>query len=62
MYQNTATQAVTRETVSGAKTHQWWILAVLATAQLMVIRGVTIVNVALPLLQADLAPVGPSTG
>jgi EmrB/QacA subfamily drug resistance transporter len=41
---------------NGARTVQrpWWILAVLAIAQLMIILDVTIVNIALPAIQRDL--------
>ncbi|WLP90778.1 MFS transporter [Gordonia sp. NB41Y] len=34
--------------------HRWWILVVLAIAQLMVVLDATIVNIALPAAQADL--------
>ncbi|MEV7285060.1 MFS transporter [Streptomyces sp. NPDC093252] len=37
-----------------ASPHRWWILAVVATAQLMVTLDATIVNIALPSAQADL--------
>ncbi|MFE1957150.1 MFS transporter [Streptomyces sp. NPDC059479] len=35
-------------------THRWWALAVIATAQLMVVLDATIVNIALPSAQRDL--------
>lgn len=38
-----------------AQTGRWWALVVLATAQLMVVLDATIVNIALPTAQADLA-------
>ncbi|MFD4404017.1 MFS transporter [Nocardia sp. NPDC058499] len=34
--------------------HRWWALAVIATAQLMVVLDATIVNIALPSVQAEL--------
>ncbi|MFI1002768.1 MFS transporter [Streptomyces galbus] len=37
-----------------APSHRWWILAVIAVAQLMVVLDATIVNIALPSAQADL--------
>ncbi|MFF3753952.1 MFS transporter [Streptomyces sp. NPDC002018] len=37
-----------------ADTHRWWALAVIATAQLMVVLDATIVNIALPSAQRDL--------
>ncbi|MFF5189238.1 MFS transporter [Streptomyces sp. NPDC000345] len=37
-----------------ASTRKWWILAVVALAQLMVVLDATIVNIALPSAQADL--------
>ncbi|WP_448062158.1 DHA2 family efflux MFS transporter permease subunit [Cellulomonas hominis] len=54
MNDSTAARAMTSEPVAGTSRRQWWVLAVLATAQLMVILDVTIVNIALPSLQADL--------
>ncbi|MFE2042401.1 MFS transporter [Streptomyces sp. NPDC059477] len=39
---------------AAASPHRWWILAVVATAQLMVTLDSTIVNIALPSAQADL--------
>lgn len=39
---------------AGGGTREWWALAVLATAQLMVVLDVTIVNIALPSAQTDL--------
>jgi EmrB/QacA subfamily drug resistance transporter len=39
---------------AAAPTHRWWLLAVLALAQLMVVLDGTIVNIALPDAQADL--------
>jgi EmrB/QacA subfamily drug resistance transporter len=39
---------------SAASTKKWWILAVVALAQLMVVLDATIVNIALPSAQADL--------
>ncbi|MFE4667477.1 MFS transporter [Streptomyces sp. NPDC056716] len=39
---------------AAASPHRWWILAVVATAQLMVTLDATIVNIALPSAQADL--------
>jgi EmrB/QacA subfamily drug resistance transporter len=41
-------------TQAAAPTHRWWLLAVLALAQLMVVLDGTIVNIALPDAQADL--------
>ncbi|MFF0011094.1 MFS transporter [Streptomyces sp. NPDC005374] len=38
----------------GASAKRWWILAVVALAQLMVVLDATIVNIALPSAQADL--------
>lgn len=40
--------------VDEADTHRWWALAVIATAQLMVVLDATIVNIALPSAQRDL--------
>lgn len=37
-----------------AHSRRWWILAVIGTAQLMVVLDATIVNIALPSAQADL--------
>src|SRR5882757_5965341 len=34
--------------------HRWWVLGVVALAQLMVVLDATIVNIALPTAQADL--------
>ncbi|CAL9361244.1 hypothetical protein SUDANB1_00666 [Streptomyces sp. enrichment culture] len=39
---------------STASSKRWWILAVVALAQLMVVPDATIVNIALPSAQADL--------
>ena len=39
---------------AGKPEHRWWILAVLATAQLMVALDATVVNIALPHAQATL--------
>ncbi|KUN79429.1 Puromycin resistance protein pur8 [Streptomyces bungoensis] len=39
---------------AGASAKRWWILAVVAVAQLMVVLDATIVNIALPSAQADL--------
>ncbi|MEU9338492.1 MFS transporter [Streptomyces sp. NPDC048290] len=39
---------------TAASPHRWWILAVVAVAQLMVTLDATIVNIALPSAQADL--------
>lgn len=39
---------------SASSTKKWWILAVVALAQLMVVLDATIVNIALPSAQADL--------
>ena len=39
---------------AGKPEHQWWILAVLATAQLMVALDATVVSIALPHAQASL--------
>ncbi len=50
----TGAQGVTGHSYADARSYQWWVLAVLATAQLMVILDVTIVNIALPSLQSDL--------
>jgi MFS family permease len=40
--------------MTGKPTHRWWILAVLATAQLMVALDATVVSIALPHAQAAL--------
>ena len=54
----------------GKPTHRWWILAVLATAQLMVALDAAVMSIALPdvaglavgpLLRPGLAEVGAST-
>ncbi|NED79517.1 MFS transporter, partial [Streptomyces sp. SID11233] len=37
-----------------AQQHRWWVLAVIGTAQLMVVLDATIVNIALPSAQKDL--------
>ncbi|MFH8218003.1 MFS transporter [Streptomyces sp. NPDC018057] len=42
------------DTVPGASPRRWWILAVVAVAQLMVVLDATIVNIALPSAQRDL--------
>ncbi|WP_330177471.1 MFS transporter [Streptomyces sp. NBC_01498] len=42
------------EPVQEADPHRWWALAVIATAQLMVVLDATIVNIALPSAQRDL--------
>ncbi|MGW5639322.1 DHA2 family efflux MFS transporter permease subunit, partial [Streptomyces sp. NPDC003832] len=42
------------EEPSGSSAKRWWILAVVALAQLMVVLDATIVNIALPSAQADL--------
>jgi hypothetical protein len=39
---------------AGKPEHRWWILAVLATAQLMVALDATVVSIALPHAQATL--------
>ncbi|MEV4348504.1 DHA2 family efflux MFS transporter permease subunit [Actinoplanes sp. NPDC049596] len=44
-----------RETNEQGTTGRWWALVVLALAQLMVVLDATIVNIALPTAQADLA-------
>jgi EmrB/QacA subfamily drug resistance transporter len=45
----------TSATAGTSDTKRWWILAVLGIAQLMVVLDATIVNIALPTAQADLA-------
>ncbi|MCK1819984.1 MFS transporter [Streptomyces sp. XM83C] len=42
------------ETTAEGSPRRWWILAVIAVAQLMVVLDATIVNIALPSAQADL--------
>ncbi|MFE7127618.1 MFS transporter [Streptomyces sp. NPDC057617] len=42
------------ETGAETDTHRWWALAVIATAQLMVVLDATIVNIALPSAQREL--------
>jgi EmrB/QacA subfamily drug resistance transporter len=42
------------EAPSAASAKRWWILAIIAVAQLMVVLDATIVNIALPSAQADL--------
>ncbi|MYR60153.1 MFS transporter, partial [Streptomyces sp. SID625] len=42
------------DTAPGASPRRWWILAVVAVAQLMVVLDATIVNIALPSAQRDL--------
>ncbi|MFD7877447.1 MFS transporter [Streptomyces sp. NPDC059766] len=42
------------EAAPGASPKRWWILAIIAVAQLMVVLDATIVNIALPSAQADL--------
>ncbi|GGI96996.1 MFS transporter [Streptomyces brasiliensis] len=57
MPQKTLTDgAVTRaeEAPPAASPRRWWILAIVAVAQLMVVLDATIVNIALPSAQADL--------
>ncbi|MEU3982056.1 MFS transporter [Streptomyces sp. NPDC026672] len=56
MDQKTLTEgAVTRaEEAPAASSRRWWILGVVAVAQLMVVLDATIVNIALPSAQADL--------
>ncbi|MEU6913242.1 MFS transporter [Streptomyces olindensis] len=44
----------TAQAPSAASPKRWWILAVIALAQLMVVLDATIVNIALPSAQADL--------
>ncbi len=41
-------------TVTSASPKRWWVLAVLATAQFMVIMDTSIIGVALPEMQKDL--------
>ncbi|HET9516783.1 MAG TPA: DHA2 family efflux MFS transporter permease subunit [Actinoplanes sp.] len=41
-------------TAGRTQSRQWWVLGILAIAQLMIILDVTIVNIALPAAQADL--------
>ncbi|WP_432194304.1 MFS transporter [Streptomyces sp. bgisy027] len=43
-----------RSPVTGASPHRWWVLAVIALAQLMVVLDATIVNIAMPSAQQDL--------
>lgn len=50
--EDTRTGAV--EATPGASPKRWWILAIVAVAQLMVVLDATIVNIALPSAQADL--------
>lgn len=45
---------VDAEPAGGAPAHRWWILAVIAVAQLMVVLDATVVNIALPSAQKDL--------
>ncbi|MFD9007106.1 MFS transporter [Streptomyces sp. NPDC059582] len=52
MTEDTRSGAV--EAPSGASPKRWWILAIVAVAQLMVVLDATIVNIALPSAQADL--------
>ncbi|MCD7438103.1 MFS transporter [Streptomyces lincolnensis] len=47
-------QAGAVEAPAAASSKKWWILAVIALAQLMVVLDATIVNIALPSAQADL--------
>ena len=52
-------QSVPKPRSSGAMTaghpaHRWWVLAVIAMAQLMIVLDVTIMNIALPTAQHDL--------
>ena len=57
MSQKTLTESGPEDAVeahSGASAKRWWILAVVALAQLMVVLDATIVNIALPSAQADL--------
>ncbi|MGW1750693.1 MFS transporter [Streptomyces sp. NPDC002092] len=57
MSQNTLTDSTPRraaEAEPAASSKRWWILAVVAVAQLMVVLDATIVNIALPSAQADL--------
>jgi EmrB/QacA subfamily drug resistance transporter len=49
----TGTPSATAASTTGPA-HRWWILAITATAQLMVVLDGTIVNVALPTAQSDL--------
>lgn len=50
----TGTGPSTETTTDAPDTHRWWALAVIATAQLMVVLDATIVNIALPSAQRDL--------
>jgi EmrB/QacA subfamily drug resistance transporter len=55
---STLQKSPTRATSAAAlasHTKRWWILAVLGVAQLMVVLDATVVNIALPTAQADLA-------
>ncbi|MCF3130110.1 MFS transporter [Streptomyces olivochromogenes] len=57
MPQNTLTKGdrpVAAASAPAASAKRWWILAVVAVAQLMVVLDATIVNIALPSAQADL--------
>ncbi|WBO62289.1 MFS transporter [Streptomyces camelliae] len=47
-------EAIDKPEVSAAPAKRWWILAVVAVAQLMVVLDATIVNIALPSAQTDL--------
>ncbi|WEO93802.1 MFS transporter [Streptomyces sp. FXJ1.172] len=49
-----ATAAIDAAGASAASPKRWWILAVVAVAQLMVVLDATIVNIALPSAQTDL--------
>ncbi|MFC1436714.1 MFS transporter [Streptacidiphilus sp. N1-10] len=50
----TAVEAATRPGIRDRSSLRWWVLAVVATAQLMVVLDTTIVNIALPSAQSDL--------
>jgi EmrB/QacA subfamily drug resistance transporter len=47
--------SATSSTAGAGDTKRWWILAILGIAQLMVVLDATVVNIALPTAQTDLA-------
>jgi EmrB/QacA subfamily drug resistance transporter len=53
--QKSPTRATALRNRPDAANRRWWILAILGVAQLMVVLDATVVNIALPTAQADLA-------
>src|SRR6202140_1091753 len=52
--QEMSVESVTQTAVEGQDRKRWWALALIVTAQFMVVLDVAIVNVALPSIKTDL--------